>query len=97
MTNAECLERYERYLTEVKKASNNTLASYLRDIRQLGEYLDANTDVALDTATEDDLAEYIESLRAKGKSVATVSRAIASLKNFYQFLLECIFDHIWHF
>ena len=88
MTNAECLERYERYLTEVKKASNNTLASYLRDIRQLGEYLDANTDVELDTSSEDDLAEYIEALRAKGKSVATVSRAIASLKNFYQFLLE---------
>ncbi len=88
MTNAECLERYERFLTEVKKASNNTLASYLRDIRQLGEYLDANTDVELDTASEDDLAEYIEALRAKGKSVATVSRAIASLKNFYQFLLE---------
>ncbi len=88
MTNAESLKRYEQYLTEVKKASNNTLASYLRDIRQLGEYLDANTNVELDTATEDDLAEYIESLRAKGKSVATVSRAIASLKNFYQFLLE---------
>ena len=88
MTNAESLKRYEQYLTEVKKASNNTLASYLRDIRQLGEYLDANTDVELDTASEDDLAEYIEALRAKGKSVATVSRAIASLKNFYQFLLE---------
>ena len=88
MTNAESLKRYEQYLTEVKKASNNTLASYLRDIRQLGEYLDANTDVELDTASEDDLAEYIEALRAKGKSVATVSRAIASLKNFYLFLLE---------
>lgn len=88
MTNGESLARYEQYLTEVKKASNNTLASYLRDVRQLGEYLDANTDVELDTATEDDLADYIEALRAKGKSVATVSRAIASLKNFYQFLLE---------
>lgn len=88
MTNAQSLERYERYLTEVKKASNNTLSSYLRDVRQLGEYLVANTEVALDTATEDDLAEYIEALRAKGKSVSTVSRAIASLKNFYQFLLE---------
>ena len=88
MTNAECLELYERYLTDVKKASNNTLASYLRDVRQLGDYLEANTSETLDSAGEDELYDYIESLRAKGKSVATVSRAIASLKNFYQFMVE---------
>ena len=39
MQNQECLDIFEKYLREEKKASANTLSSYLRDIRQLGEYL----------------------------------------------------------
>ena len=35
MQNQECLEIFEKYLREEKKASANTLSSYLRDIRQL--------------------------------------------------------------
>ena len=86
MTNAECLAKYERYLTDEKKTSKNTLSSYLRDIRQFGEYLDASADVDYITAGEDELCAYIDHLRAAGKSVATVSRNIASLKNFYSWL-----------
>ena len=74
MTNAESLELYERYLTDVKKASNNTLASYLRDVRQLGDYLEASTGETLDSAGEDELYDYIESLRAKGKSWCRIRR-----------------------
>ena len=83
MTNSDCLNKYERYLADEKKASRNTLSSYLRDIRQFGDYLDANTDVDYVTAGEEELNGYIDHLRAAGKSVATVSRNIASLKNFY--------------
>ncbi len=83
MTNSECLSKYERYLADEKKASRNTLSSYLRDIRQFGDYLDANTDVDYVTAGEEELNGYIDHLRTAGKSVATVSRNIASLKNFY--------------
>ena len=52
VTNSECLAKYERYLADEKKASRNTLSSYLRDIRQFGDYLDANTDVDYVTAGE---------------------------------------------
>lgn len=83
MTNAECLGKYERYLTDEKKASKNTLSSYLRDIRQLGTFLEESEDTDYVTATADQLAEYIDHLRQIGKSVATVSRNIASAKNFY--------------
>ena len=88
MTDERCLEQFEQYLTDVKKSSKNTLSSYLRDVRQLGEYLAVNTDVSLDTAKESELCAYIDALRERGKSVATVSRAIASLKNFYQFMKD---------
>ncbi len=88
MTDKMCLEQFEKFLTEVKKASMNTLSSYIRDVRQFSEYLSANGDVTLETAKEETLNAYIESLRERGKSVATVSRAIASLKNFYQFMRD---------
>ena len=83
MTNSECLTKYERYLTDEKKASKNTLSSYMRDIRQFGEYLEGTGHGDYVTADDDVLCEYIDQLRAAGKSVATVSRNIASLKNFY--------------
>ena len=35
MLNSECIELFEKYLTDEKKASLNTLSSYLRDVRQL--------------------------------------------------------------
>ena len=34
-----CLEEFENYLMNVKKASANTLSSYVRDVRQLNDYL----------------------------------------------------------
>ena len=88
MKDSECLSRYEAYLKDVKNASANTLSSYLRDIRQLGAYFSSHSDCTFDTATEADLSEYIASLKSAGKSIATVSRAIASIKSFYAFLLE---------
>ena len=86
MLSSESYNAYQRYLVEVKNASQNTLSSYLRDIRQLSDYLETHHELELDKATEDVLGEYIEWLRGNGKSVATVSRAIASLKGFYGFL-----------
>ena len=87
ITNEECLNLYEKYLVEDKKASANTLSSYMRDVRQLAEFLKANTDSGIVDASPEDLASYILSLRAAGKSVATVSRTIASIK--------CLYSHLF--
>mgnify|MGYP000166906588 CR=1 FL=1 len=86
MQNSECIELFEKHLTEEKKASANTLSSYLRDIRQLGEYLDSHSENTIAEATSEDLQGYIAMLRAEGKSVATVSRSIASIK--------CLYTHL---
>ena len=88
MKDAACLSKYEAYLKDEKNASANTLSSYLRDIRQLGAYLSAHDVSGFDTAAEGDLSAYIASLKSAGKSIATVSRAIASIKSFYSFLQE---------
>lgn len=86
MQDSVCFERFKTYLTDVKKASPNTLSSYLRDIRQLGDYLFSHTNCSYDTVDEKALNGYVAWLRSGGKSVATVSRAIASVKCFYSFL-----------
>lgn len=86
MIDAEYIAIYEAYLKNEKKASANTLSSYMRDIRQFSEYLHSHTDSSIESASEEDLSEYIAYLKAQGKSVATVSRSIASLKSLYSHL-----------
>ncbi len=86
MQNAEVIEIFEKYLVNDKKASANTLSSYMRDIRKYCDYLEIHTDETIVSASEDDVHEYIDYLRASGKSIATVSRNIASLK--------CLYTHL---
>lgn len=86
MDDVYCFDRFKDYLVNEKKASSNTLSSYLRDIRQFGEYLSTHEELGYADADEEALGNYIASLRSAGKSVATVSRNIASLKCFYAFL-----------
>lgn len=94
MQDVVCLEKFEKYLTDVKKASANTLASYMRDVRQLSDYVAAHDLPELDELDDDELTAYISWLRHNGKSPATVSRCIASLKSFYSLLLtQGIVDH----
>lgn len=86
MQNQECIAIFESYLVNEKKASANTLSSYLRDIKQLGDYLEIHCDTSITQANEEQLSSYIEWLKNNGKSVATVSRSIASIKCLFSYL-----------
>lgn len=87
MQNLDYFNEFENYLLNEKKASKNTLSSYMRDIRQFGCYLDSHYAGKLFPEVDETILEaYISWMRSAGKSVATVSRSIASLKNFYSFL-----------
>ena len=82
----DCLAGYEAYLKERKKSSPNTLSSYLRDIRQYLAWLEEEG-LTPEQAVRGDVERYIRSLNGKGKSPATVTRCLASLKSFYTYLL----------
>ena len=87
------IQAYENYLSKVKRASSNTIASYMRDIRQFSAWLrDEGIDVI--DATQMNIADYLRFLEANGKSGATVSRSLASLKNFYAHLVSSGFLEI---
>lgn len=83
----DCVKRYEEYLTTEKKASVNTLSSYLRDVRQFEVYLQREG-AELSSAGQETVEGYIKYLTGRGKSVATVTRAVASLKSFYSYLVS---------
>ena len=79
---------YENYLTKVKQASANTIASYLRDIRQYAEWLTQTEGADVVDATQLNISDYLAHLEQEGRSGATVSRNLASLKNFYNYVVS---------
>jgi len=81
------IEGYEAWLRTEKEASENTLASYLRDVRQFAVWLSGNG-LDLSQAAQSDLSSYAACLRARGKSEATVARSAASLKSFYSYMVS---------
>lgn len=82
------IKAYENYLTKVKRASANTISSYLRDIRQFSEWLEQNTETDLLDATQVNISDYLHFVEQDGRSAATVSRSLASIKNFYAYLVS---------
>ncbi len=83
----DSVELYERFLLDVKKASSNTVASYIRDIRQFDRYVAQMLDCALEQVSVEQLTVYFAWLTNNGKSSATVTRSLASIKGFYSFLV----------
>lgn len=77
---------YEAYLTTEKKASANTVSSYMRDVQQFARAM-ALRGVELTEVLSRDVEEYTTGLSRKGKSPATITRSVASIKSFYQCLL----------
>ena len=88
MQNVDLLMQYREYLIRERDASENTMSSYMRDLRQLQEYLLHEKGISLTEVKEADLQAYIEHLRGEGKSVSTIARNIASWKNYYQYLIQ---------
>ena len=82
----DLVHAYENYLTKVKKASGNTISSYMRDVRQYQQWMN-ECDVDILDATQLNINLFISHLSEIGKSGATISRCLASLKNFYSYLV----------
>lgn len=82
----DLIQAYENYLTKVKQAPGNTISSYMRDIRQYSAWLQVRQ-LDLVDATQLNIKEYLSELETE-RSNATVSRTLASLKNFYTYVVS---------
>lgn len=79
----DLIQAYENYLTKVKQASANTISSYMRDIRQFSGWARNTLDIDVIDVTQQNISSYLAYLEQDGRTAATISRSLASLKNFY--------------
>ena len=79
------LKNFLEFIEENKKASENTLQSYRRDIVQFSNYLE-NNKINYLKVSEKEIKEYMEYLKTIGKKSSTISRSLASIRSFYQYL-----------
>ena len=75
------------FLQNDKKASDNTLQSYRRDIVYFNKYVESNQ-LNYAKIKEEDIKNYVEYLQSVGKKPSTISRSLASIRSFYQFLVK---------
>ncbi|MBR3697852.1 MAG: site-specific tyrosine recombinase XerD [Clostridia bacterium] len=75
------------FLKNNKKLSLNTLQSYKRDILQYQEYINKN-ELNYLKISNSDINEYFNYLRDLNKKTSTISRNLATIRSFYQFLIK---------
>lgn len=82
------INEFVDYLSNVKRASKNTIASYKRDLLKLNHFLTDSECNEVDKITSTNLNSYVLMIEKQGMSTATVSRNIASVKAFFLYLLK---------
>ena len=81
------IKLFLEFIQNDKKLSDNTLQSYRRDITQYYDYITKNK-INYAKVDEEDINAYLESLKELNKKSSTISRNLASIRSFYQFLLR---------
>lgn len=84
----DLIQAYENYLIKVKQSSQNTVSSYMRDIRQFSVWLHRDHAPEILSVSQEIIVLYLTHLQDSGKSGATISRTLASLKNFYAYAVS---------
>ena len=75
------------FLQNEKRVSNNTLQSYSRDIYQYENYLSQNR-INYTKVDNKKIQEYLKHLQDLNKKTSTISRNLASIRSFYQYLIR---------
>ena len=81
------IKLFLEFLQDEKKVSDNTLQSYKRDILQLKDYVEENR-MNYAKINQEDVKDYLKHLQEIGKKPSTISRNLASIRSFYQFLIR---------
>ena len=81
------IKQFLDFLENDKKLSSNTLQSYKRDITQYQDYVEKNGLNYLKMESED-IDAYFKMLKDMNKKTSTISRNLATIRSFYQFLVR---------
>ncbi|MBP2631833.1 MAG: Tyrosine recombinase xerC [Firmicutes bacterium] len=82
------VDQFINYLAVDRGLAKNTLESYGRDLRQFQTYLQNGKFEDIKDSSQTTIVDYLDGLKSQGKAVSTISRNIAALKSFYQYLVK---------
>lgn len=83
------LEDYLHFLQIERGLAENTLNSYRRDLLHYTEYILKEKELSdWNKVTRNDILSFLYLLKDNGKSTATISRHISSIRSFHQFLIR---------
>lgn len=82
------LEKFTHYLTVEKGLARNTLESYQRDLKKFFIFLRKQSIADPIKIKRDTITRYLLDLRKNHHAPSTISRNIASIRSFYNFLVK---------
>lgn len=80
------IEKFINFLERDKRLSLNTLQSYRRDIEQYITYLQEINLHNITNTNKTTVIAYLLHLQKKGRATSTISRNLASIRSFYQYI-----------
>jgi integrase/recombinase XerD len=88
------VQRFVNFLERDKRLSMNTLQSYRRDIEQYFNYLHEINLQNISNSNKTTVIAYLLYLQKKGRATSTISRNLASIRSFYQYIAKNkLIDH----
>lgn len=82
------VQRFVNFLERDKRLSMNTLQSYRRDIEQYFLYLQEINLQNISNSNKTTVITYLLYLQKKGRATSTISRNLASIRSFYQYIAK---------
>lgn len=82
------IQMFLDYLTVERGLSRNTIASYGEDLKKFSEYIDSLGIKSLDGIKRNDVVNFMLSLKDRGLSSNSISRALVAVKVFFRFLVR---------
>ncbi len=79
---------FTEYLRNEKKSSENTILSYGRDLKGFSRFMEKSGISDAAKVNRTNVMAYVYELQKQNKAGATVSRNIASIRSFFQYLLR---------
>ena len=88
------VQEFVDFLEKDKRLSMNTLQSYRRDIEQYFSYLQEINLQNIANTNKTTVIAYLLYLQKKGRATSTISRNLASIRSFYQYIAKNkLIDH----
>lgn len=82
------IDAFISYMHIIKKTSTNTELSYKRDLNKLNHYLRGKGILDVNKVSASELQGFVTYMEKENFAAATVSRTIASMKAFWQYLVN---------